>query len=535
MYDFLNSFHKRMEKLSYSFLIDNKISVTTQLNSHGLTTNEQINLVYTLMCFVLDKSLKDEECTLEDMATYLDKIILNYYNKDIKEENIKEITRFIVYKVLRNEGKPFVFNTLNYSNNENITYEYHLLQQKPSKSNKDKSTFFLTQEGYRLLLGSLEIDEKTQIDINQMILELSLKRKNFSQGLSAVENLNNLIRSQINVINNFIYRTRENIFSIDQDEFQNNFLKNIEVLKEQNDKFDELKNVITFEEERLMTNEEKAIDENLESLRQLGRIKELLISISQKSGNLIGKHFQFKDEYKKALEEASYYYNNKRINIREDLLKIAEEDAMILDNIYKLFNPLFMPKLEKKFNINKIFEKQKIYALEDEEECIEIEDIEEEQEELKNILIKKQNYKNITSCILGFIINKKNTDFKALINYYSNKNDDEFRKLVPTVRQFSEIIIEFLRLGEINVQEMIEEYEESYINDEIEFDLRQLLVNEINENYKFSPPKKLMFYKSSQVEQVQVKERPIINKDLEEVEFITIETVRCPNFVMAVE
>lgn len=535
MYDFLNNFHRRMEKLSYSFLIDNKISVTGQLKNYGFSTNEQINLVYVLMCFVLDKSLKDEECTLDNMSNYLDKIILNYFDKDIKEEEVREITRFIIYRVLRNEGKPFIFKTLNYSNDERVVYEYHLLQQKPSRDNKNKSTFYLTQEGYRLLLGSLEIDEKMQIDINQMILELSLKRKNFSQGLTAIENLNNLIRSQISVINNFIYRTRENIFSINQEEFQNNFLKNIEVLKEQNDRFEELKQVVILEEERLMSNNDKVIDENLESLRQLGRIKELLISISQKSGSLISKHFQFKDEYKNALEEASYYYSNKRINIKEDILKPIEEDAMALDNIYKIFNPLFIPKIKKKFNINKIFEEQKIYSSEDEEDEVEIDEIKEEQELINNLIRRKEEYQGIISCMLGFIIDKKNTDFRALAEYYSNKNDEEFKKLVPTVRQLSEIVIEFLRLGEIDIEEMMNEYEESYINEEIELDLRQLLVNEINEKYRFRMPKKLKFFRNDEIDIVEVKERVHVDKNIESFEFTTIETVRCPNFIMHME
>jgi hypothetical protein len=523
-----------MEKLSYSFLIDNKISVTSQLKNYGFDTNEQINLVYILMCFVLDKSLKDEESTLDNMSSYLDKIILNYFNKYINEEEVREITRFIIYRVLRNEGKPFIFNTLNYSNNESVTYEYHLLQQKPSKDNKNKSTFYLTQEGYRLLLSSLEIDEKMQIDINQMILELSLKRKNFSQGLTAIENLNNLIRSQISVINNFIYKTRENIFSINQEEFQNNFLKNIEVLKEQNDRFEELKNIVILEEERLMSND-KIIDENLESLRQLGRIKELLISISQKSGYLISKHFQFKDEYKKALEEASYYYSNKRINIKEDILKPIEENAMALENFYKLINPFFVPKIKKKFNINKILEEQKIYTSEDEEDEVEIEEIKEEQEIINKLRKRKEEYKGIISCILEFIVKQKNTTFKEIIDYYSSKNDEEFKKLVPTVRELSEIIIEFLRIGEIDIEQMISEYEESYINEEIELDLRQMLVDEINEKYKFAFLKKLIFLKSDEIDIVEVKERVDIDKNIENFEFATIETMRCPNFIMKVE
>ncbi|MDV3426495.1 MAG: hypothetical protein LIR50_04820, partial [Bacillota bacterium] len=345
MYDFLNNFDKRMEKLSYSFLIDNKVSTLTAFKNN-FSSIELINLVYSLMCFVLDKSLKDEECILSDMSSFLEDIASKYYNKSLSETESYDITHLIIYKILRNDGNPFIFKTMDYSLGKEKVFNYHLLQQKPSKRDNNKSTFSLTREGYRLILSALEVDERTQIDLNQMILELSLKKKNFSQGLMAVENLNNLITAQVNVINNFIYRTRENIFSINQKEFEDNFIKNIEVLKEQNKKFDELKEVIILEEERLRKAEGEISKNNYESLKQLGRIKELLISITFKAGELIGRHFQFKNEYRKALEEASFYYNNKRIDIKEDLVKPVEKDMEKLPELFKLFNPLFKISLD---------------------------------------------------------------------------------------------------------------------------------------------------------------------------------------------
>src|SRR5690554_602704 len=163
MYDFLNNFHKRMEKLSYSFLIDSKVSTLTTFKDY-FTSLELINLVYSLMCFVLDRSLKDEECTLNSMTALLAELAAKYYDKVLTEDEAHEITRFIVYKILRNDGKPFVFTTIDYASGEKKAFDFHLLQQKTSQADKNKSTFMLTQEGYRLLLGALEVDEKTQID-----------------------------------------------------------------------------------------------------------------------------------------------------------------------------------------------------------------------------------------------------------------------------------------------------------------------------------------------------------------------------------
>ena len=524
-----------MEKLSYSFLIDYVVATKNLLNNYGFDNIQGINLVYTLMCFVLDKSLKDEECTLEHMSSFLDNIISKYYFQTLSEEETHEITRFIVYKVLRNDGKPFSFDAHNYTEDKIIIFQYHLLQQRPSKSNKDKSTFYLTEEGYRLLLGSFEVDEKTQIDINQMVLELSLKRKNFTQGLIAIENLNNLITSQINIINNFIIKTRENILAINQEEFEENFVKNIEVLREQNTKFDELKGIIVLEEKRLRSAEGTTLEASYESLRQLGRIKELLISISQKAGKLINKHFEFKKEYIKALEDISYYYNIKKIDMKENILKPIEADANKLENIHFLLNPLFNSNLKKHFNINKIFQEQKIYGLDAEDDAVLIDDIDKDLEEEKRLKAKRAQYAEIVATILKFAIDRRNTDFKELIQFYSNKGEEDYKKLVPTIRMLAEVIIEFLRIGDIDVNYLVQSSEKDYVNEEIEFDFKTILVQEISKKYRLANVNMIKFYKAPSGEKVEVKEWAEETEVLEAMDFATINVVKCPNFIMEVE
>lgn len=531
MYDFLNNFHKRMEKLSYSFLIDNKVST---LNSYKDYFNslQLINLVYSLMCFVLDRSLKDEECTLNNMSSLVSELAERYYQRPLEEQEAQEITRLMVYKILRNDGKPFVFETIDYNTGQKVVFDFHLLQQKTSKVDHNKSTFMLTQEGYRLLLGALEIDEKTQIDINQMILELSLKKKNFSQGLYAVENLNNLITAQINVINNFIYRTRENIFAIEQRSFEENFLKNIQVLKEQNKKFDELKEIILVEEDRLSQAEGEITKENYQSLTQLGRIKELLTNISYKAGELINRHFHFKEEYKKALEEASSYYNNRRINLKEDLVKQVEQDSASLENLYKLFNPLFKVNLPKSFNINYIFNEQRVYSKEEDEEGVVIEEEEDYDPELLIRQKSREEYRNIVVSILTFMVEKRDIDLRSLVEHYQAKEEEAYFRLVPSVRKFSEVLIEFLRIGTIDLEEIIREQAQVYENEEIEFDLRKILVEEVKEKYRFLSLKSMSFIKAEDADRISVQEKRTTG--LEE-EFITLETLRCPNILMKLE
>lgn len=530
MYDYLNNFHKRMEKLSYSFLIDNKASTLTFFKDY-FTDIQLINITYTLMVFVLERSLKDEECTLHDMTEFLNDIIPTYYNPSLNEEMIYEITRNIIYKILRNDGKPFIFDTINYKTGEKVAYNFHLLQQKPSKQDFNKSTFYLEKEGYQLLLGALEVDEKTQIDINQMILELSLKKKNFAQGVMAVEQLTKLITAQINILTNFIYKTRENIFAINHKDFEENFIKNLDVLKEQNEKFEELKNTIEHEEERLY-NLEGDLKHHYESLSQLGKIKEQLRKITDKASALIGKHFEFKEEYRNALEEASLYYNNKRIVLKDDIIKPIEENPILLGEVHRLFNPLFKRQVGKKFNINYMFNEQPLYAKDEDELEVIINDEIEDDSEVEELLKQREEYKQIVSSLIQFILNKEQTSLKELIDYYSKKTDEEYLQMIPSIRKFSEVLIELLRIGVVKIEEIIKQQNEAYQLEELLFDLRQLLVDELKGVYQLRNIQELRFYKDETSEKVEIKER--VMTDIAD-EFSTVEVLRCPNIIMTVK
>ncbi|MGI6759685.1 MAG: hypothetical protein ACOX40_07925 [Bacilli bacterium] len=498
MNEFLNNFHKRMEKLSYSYLIDSKAATLTFYKEY-FTDIEFINLIYTLMVFILEKSLKSEDCTLDDMSVFLEGIILKYFKLELTSDVIKSLVYDIVYRVLRNDGKPFIFETIDYQTGTRHQYHYHLLQQKNASFDENKSTFYLEKEGYRLILNSLEVDEKLQIDLNQMILELSLNKKNFSDALMAAQNLNNLIIAQIQVIKNFTMRLRESIFSVSIDDFEKHYLQNINVLKEQNERFYELYDLVIKEEERVQLLDSAHL-KKYQSLKQLARIKELLSDITEKASSLIGYHFHFKDEYEEALEHLSLYYEKSRINIKEQLLKPLEQNGSKLGDIYPFFNVLFNKGLKKHFNLNFIFKTQDLMLSNDEEKEISI--IDRDQKDMDEGH-EEQYFNEILAIIFDFISERKETTLKELITHYEKSHD--FIKLIPNVRKFSEVLIELLRVGKIDAETEVQKdtfYSKSMIS-----------------RYYQIAGKTLFFYKTEEIIVIKDKQGMIL---------------KCPNIIMKI-
>ena len=81
-YEFLRSFPKRMKNVGlYAILIRSIISKTSW-NEYGFTEDdERINLCFSVLLFIMEKSLTEEACTIDDISSYIDDINNLHYKK----------------------------------------------------------------------------------------------------------------------------------------------------------------------------------------------------------------------------------------------------------------------------------------------------------------------------------------------------------------------------------------------------------------------------------------------------------------------
>lgn len=117
--DFLNQHHIRMKKIgAYSLLFRNSIAKRTW-DKYGFTEGyEQDNVTFSVLIFIMEQSLKEEICTIDDIASFIDEINSIYYKKSIAYEDCKELSEFIVNIILCDEGKAMYFKAMDYRNAE---------------------------------------------------------------------------------------------------------------------------------------------------------------------------------------------------------------------------------------------------------------------------------------------------------------------------------------------------------------------------------------------------------------------------------
>ena len=119
--DFLNDFDKRMKFIArFSVLCSNSFD-KKKWKDYGVENRDvQMNYLFTLLLCIMEYSLKEEDCTMDDMAAFLSDISFEYYHQNFSYEKSMDFARFIVEEILGNSGMTMYFQAFD---NESKTYK----------------------------------------------------------------------------------------------------------------------------------------------------------------------------------------------------------------------------------------------------------------------------------------------------------------------------------------------------------------------------------------------------------------------------
>ena len=134
-YDFLKAFPKRMKCVGLHAMLQansSQKSIWRQMGFEGLP--EQMNMIFSVLLFIMEQSLKEEICTMDNIATFIDSINGLYYRKSLDSDDCYELGDFIVNVVLSNEGKPMFFAARSCDNQETSPWSYQWCRDFPAKA-----------------------------------------------------------------------------------------------------------------------------------------------------------------------------------------------------------------------------------------------------------------------------------------------------------------------------------------------------------------------------------------------------------------
>ncbi|WP_061994618.1 hypothetical protein [Clostridium sp. ATCC 25772] len=487
--DFLNQHHIRMKKIgAYSLLFRNSISKRTWDKYGFIESYEQDNLIFSVLLFIMEQSLKEELCTIDDIGGFIDEINSIYYKKSITYEDCKELGEFIVNVILCDEGKAMYFKALDYRKAEYCDININFIKNRMEYIEEVRRvSYSLTEEGYELILSTLEVEESLKLTIQEIIFKLHLDKASYDKALDDMKNIFNNMRRRVQKMEDDIRRIKESPLTYSVDEYKTMMEGNIEILNKNRKKFLAHKESI---EEKILEFEEKDIhikdlnEEETENLMNLRIINEYLGRTIDEEQRILKSHFDLKSVYGNELENISKMALIERFDIRNEVFNKVLENPNKLENIHMLFSSLFTKSPNKNYNINKAFQFQQPVRAKDNEEDEEILSFSEEgatEMENKRKLERIEKCNKIIELILEFAL-KDGKVTLSKINNMIKKSEVLIDSIMPTVEIFREVIIEMLKARAININELKEERKTAIESGEIEFQLNKSILDIIEGN-----------------------------------------------------
>lgn len=481
MYPFLDSFHKRMEQIAIHHFINEITNIKDALRGANLSKSQALNLLIQLLCFIMEKSLLEQACTLDDIRTFIEHT-MKLQGYDIYEIDLEALTRYLVRDALQNGGKPYYFNAYNFVEDHEESYHVRLIEDKIIQiESKEVFSYSLTAQGYQFLFSTLEVEEALQMNFEQLRLKYAIQKRNFGSAKDSVDNLFTLNRKQIQKIKEYITQIKEDIGLFTSEDYALTYKATFDTLDEQKEKHVELYELITRTKEQYLAQHLTNYDAKLEDdLLHIDYIRSRLQQLLGEQLKLFKEQQTLGEVYDEAISNVLYIGFENRLNIEKDLLGVFEENPKSLNAMAKILKPLFLPKMKQQFNFVKAYSSQRIEADDDgsiQEEQFMEEIIDEEAERLHAGRLEyiQETYQVIIQRLLGAI--KESSDGSIKLSQLFEKFDD--------VGLLRNVLIQLHGDYELNIDVIIHNSREHVFTATEDFDLSYTL-SRVYKDHRFS-------------------------------------------------
>ena len=86
-----------MKKIgAYSILFRNSIAKGTWRKYGFIEGYEQDNLIFAVLLYIMEESLKNDMCTIDNIGYFIDEINSIHFKKELSYEESKELAEFMV-------------------------------------------------------------------------------------------------------------------------------------------------------------------------------------------------------------------------------------------------------------------------------------------------------------------------------------------------------------------------------------------------------------------------------------------------------
>lgn len=504
-YEFLKDFPKRMKNVGlYTMLAQNSSQKAIWKQYQFLKVDEQLNLIFAVLLYIMEQSLKEENCTMDDISAYIDAVNMQYFKKNMSYEDCHILGDFIVNVVLSNEGRAMYFDCYNFEQRAYQIMNVSYVANRIVYIDQDlkRTSYYLTDDGYNLLLATLEVENNMKLTIHEIIFQMHLEKQSYDKAVDEIKNVFNLMRIQLQKIEEAMGKIRRNALSYSVKDYEEILIENLKTISDTKEKFQGYRELIgkrvkELEEENI--NVKRLSEKEEEKLGHLKIIENYLKRVIDEHQRILNSHFDLKSLYTKELEQISQMSFIKRFPLRTELYDKILENPSGLERMDYFLRPLFNREIEKTYNLNKAFQLQRPISRKEEEDSEEALDFDEEAWELEQERLRQQKRKRYAGSLkylLEQLYLKGEISLKEIAEEIMSEGKQADKEcLIPNVEIFKEIMVELIKNREIDIKGLQREKSEFIQDKQSEFQLNEMLLELIEEEPSWQEIQGLFVYR----------------------------------------
>ena len=467
-FDFLKKFPKRMKNVgTYAMLFRNSMQKQTWKQYGFDTIYEQTNLIFSVLLYIMEQSLKEESCTMDNIGYFIDGINVSYYKKSMSYDDCKTLGEFIVNVILCDEGRAMYFQGMDYEKGEYEAIHISFLANEVIYLPGDvkRTSYHLTNDGYNLLLSTLEIEDNMKLTVHEMIFKMHLEKASYDKAADDIKNIFDLLRKQLQKIGEAMRKIRQNALSYSVSEYEDILEENMATIDDTKDKFlgyRDYVNRLVKEMERHDMQVKKLTEKEQENLNNLKIIEGYLNRALDEYQKIFLGHLDLKALYTRELEALSAMSLVSRFQISRDFYQPLLKNPDAIASLDLFFRPLFVDECEKIYHPQKSFAFQKVIrAKEVEEPQVMLDFDSEEWVKEENERLKKK-WSRYEEAIRVLLQHAKRNGTVTLSEIKDSLTKEEQELLFPTIEIFREIMIELLKEHSFDLPKLRKEQEEHF-------------------------------------------------------------------------
>ena len=212
-YDFLAQFARRIKNIAkYAVLLKNSGQKAIWKNYGFVDESQQITVLLAVMLFIMEKSLRYENCTIDDIGSFLDDLNNQYFQQDMSLEDCQILGDFVINTVLSNDGIPMYYQSYDFVTRASEKFNVNYVSNKIIYDEHEmrRTSYELTDMGYDFILGTLEIEENMKFTVQDMLYRMHMEKQSYDKALDDIRQMFARIRGQVQRVQDAMQRIRRN-------------------------------------------------------------------------------------------------------------------------------------------------------------------------------------------------------------------------------------------------------------------------------------------------------------------------------------